>query len=104
MSKSFDDEFSTLAGIELIFSFQAFDTILLPNPASFFSNSVAITVITISSCIFSSITAPKIMFASGSTLLCTNSAAVFTSCNPKSVPPDMYIITHLDPSIDLSSN
>ena len=42
----------------------------------FVSNPVAITVITISSSRLSSITAPKIMFASGSTLRCTNSAAV----------------------------
>ena len=51
--------------------------------SSSFSNPVAITVITISSSRLSSITAPNIMLASGSTLLCTNSAAVFTSCNPK---------------------
>ena len=44
-----------------------------------FSNPVAITVITISSSRLSSITAPNIILASGSTLLCTNSAAVLTS-------------------------
>ena len=51
--------------------------------SSSFSNPVAITVITISSSKLSSITAPNIMLASGSTLLCTNSAAVFTSCSPR---------------------
>ena len=44
------------------------------------------------------------MFASGSTLLCTSSAAVFTSCNPKSSPPVMFIITPFAPSIDVSNN
>ena len=33
-----------------------------------------------------------------------NSAAVFTSCNPKFVPPVIFIITPLAPSIDVSSN
>ena len=69
-----------------------------------FSNPVAITVITISSSRLSSITAPKMMFASGSTLLCTNSAAVFTSCNPRLLPPVMLMITPLAPSIDVSNN
>ena len=68
------------------------------------SNPVAITVIIISSSRLLSITAPKIMLASGSTLLCTNYAAVFTSCNPKSSPPVMFIITPFAPSIDVSSN
>ena len=72
--------------------------------SSSFSNPVAITVIVISSSRLSSITAPKIMFASGSTLLCTSSAAVFTSCNPKLLPPVMFMITPLAPSIDVSSN
>ena len=69
----------------------------------FVSNPVAITVITISSSRLSSITAPKIMFASGSTLRCTNSAAVFTSCNPKFGPPVILIIIPFAPSIELSS-
>ena len=68
------------------------------------SKPVAITVITISSSRLSSITAPQIIFASGSTLLCTNSAAVFTSCNPKLAPPVILIITPLAPSIELSSS
>lgn len=68
------------------------------------SKPVAITVIEISSPKFSSVTTPNIIFASGSTLLCTNSAAVFASCNPKSFPPVMFIITPLAPSIDVSSN
>ena len=72
--------------------------------SSSFSNPVAITVITISSSKLSSITAPNIIFASGSTLLCTNSAAVFTSCSPRLLPPVMLIITPLAPSIEVSSN
>ena len=72
--------------------------------SSSFSKPVAITVITISSSRLSSITAPKIMFASGSTLLCTNSAAVFTSCNPRFEPPVIFMITPLAPSIDVSNN
>ena len=68
------------------------------------SNPVAITVITISSSRLLSITAPKMIFASGSTLLCTSSAAVFTSCNPKFSPPVTFMITPLAPSIVVSSS
>ena len=50
-----------------------------------------------------SITAPNIIFASGSTLLWTNSAAVLTSCNPSDSPPVTFIITPLAPSIVVSS-
>ena len=80
MSAAF--ELSTGFGIELIFLSQAFSTmsptgILEFRPGSF-SNPVAITVITISSSKLSSITAPNIIFASGSTLRCTSSAAVLT--------------------------
>ena len=57
-------------------------TLIFETPDSF-SKPVAIIVIRISSPKSSSITAPKIIFASGSTLLCTNSAAAFTSCSPK---------------------
>ena len=44
------------------------------------------------------------MFASGSTLLCTNSAAVLTSCNPRFSPPVTLMITPRAPSIVVSSN
>ena len=47
-----------------------------------FSNPVAITVITMSSSRLSSITAPNMIFASGSTDFCTNSAASFISSSP----------------------
>ena len=81
MSKSFDEfELSIGAGIEFIFSPQALSTILfillMFGVSVPFSKPVAITVITISSSNVSSITAPNIIFASGSTLLCTSSAAV----------------------------
>ena len=98
--------FSTGAGMELIFSPHALSTMLstlLAMELASFSKPVAITVMTISSSKLSSITAPKMIFASGSTLLCTNSAAVFTSCNPKSGPPVILMITPLAPSIDVSS-
>ena len=72
ISKSFDElDVSVLVGIELIFLFQALSTIF-STPISAkdgsFSNPVAITVIVISSSKVSSITAPKIILASGSTL------------------------------------
>ena len=49
-------------------------------------------------------TEPQIILASGSTLRCTSSAAVLISCNPKSLPPVILIITPLAPSIEVSSN
>ena len=107
MSKSFWlSLFSTGVGIEFIFLFHVFvtkfSTPMLEIGGSCCSKPVAITVIEISSPKFSSVTTPNIIFASGSTLLCTNSAAVFASCNPKSFPPVMFIITPLAPSIDVS--
>ena len=83
MSKlSAELELSAGLGIEFIFLSHAFSTISptgIPefNPGSF-SNPVAITVIIISSSRLSSITAPNIILASGSTLRWINSAAVLT--------------------------
>ena len=65
---------------------------------------MAITVIWISSPKLSSVTTPNIIFASGSTLRWTSSAAVLASCNPKSGPPVIFIITPLAPSIEVSNN
>ena len=106
MSRSEDELLLSVdVGIEFTFLSQAFETKfstpILVKGASV-SKPVAITVITISSPNDSSITDPQIIFASGSTLLWTNSAAVLISCNPKSLPPVMLIITPLAPSIDVS--
>ena len=102
-------ELSVDIGIEFNFLSQALSIMSptgVPEDNGFlsFSNPVAITVTKISSSKLSSITAPKIIFASGSTLRWINSAAVFTSCNPRLVPPVILIITPLAPSIDVSSN
>lgn len=107
MSKSceFGLVLSPDVGTDVIFLSQTLDTIwstpILDNGLSL-SNPVAITVITISSSKDSSIDVPKMIFASGSTLLCTSSAAVLISCNPTLLEPVILMITPLAPSIDVS--
>ena len=63
----------------MLSSFKSWNGVLL--------KPVAITVITISSVKFSSITAPNIILASGSTDFWTSSAASLISNYPKFLPP-----------------
>ena len=68
------------------------------------SKPVAITVILISSFNVSSITAPKMIFASGSADSLTTSAASYTSSAPKSPPPVKLSITPVAPFIEVSKS
>ena len=67
------------------------------------SKPVAMTVMRTSSLMDSSMTAPKIIFASESTLLVIILAASSTSYIPKSLPPVMLNSTPLAPSIETSN-
>ena len=68
------------------------------------SNPAAITVTRTSSPSASSITVPKIMFASGCADCATSSAASLNSNNPISEPPAIDNRTPCAPSIDASSS
>jgi len=84
------------AGIAVVAAADATDTDSLSKP-------VAITVIFISSVRFSSMTAPKIMFASSSAHSRMIDDAALTSNNVRSDPPVMLIKTPLAPWIVASS-
>src|SRR5215208_5926190 len=85
------------AGIAVVAAADATDALSLSKP-------VAITVILISSVRVSSITAPKIMYASSSADSRMIDDAAFTSYNVRSGPPVILIKTPLAPWIVASSS
>ena len=68
------------------------------------SKPAAMTVTRTSSPISSSMTAPKMMFASGWATPWMTSAASLTSNNPRSEPPEMFSKIPRAPSMDASSS